>query len=646
MSDVWLRREDLNDDAERQLWDWQRDKVASMEPLRIGSPDSESASSWGVGRLIRGHLIRQILLGYGPNTKPCIVRIEGARIVGSLRLEHANLVCPLDLTGCYFDEIINLEQTRAPAIFFKGCTIPNGVEADQIHTQNNFEIENCKVNGGIRLRAARIRGQFIMNSSRVRHESEVCLSALGMTALQGAFFKDFVAEGKVALTGATFGRVLDMQRAQLTKSPDGRALNARRITVAGAVKMSGGFVAEGGVDLTGSDIKGDANLAGGRFIRNGAAGPEERVIDLTRAFIGQNAYFNGGFHASGTVCLLDAQIKGSLRCEGGLFENPNDTAISAAGVTVERDVNLTKPSTDQAREDVRGFAADGLTDFSGARISGKMDCSGGTFNNPQRVALNISGITAGSLVFGKEFRASGTLDLHRARVIGVLKAGAAVQASQVQLKGLTYGSFEDEMPLRQRLEWLRSAQRPFEPQVYRQLASFYRTLGDDKSAKMVLVAGRGAHFSTKNKAIQALAWLFKKSVGYGYYPSLVLVWLSALEITGGCLFSTLRNDLLLAPIYIDSDASSPGHPLGTITGSGHVTEHGYPAYQPWLYTLDLLLPVVDLRQSEIWIPHRAAEWCSMAFIVSGWALATTLVIGLGSVFTREREESMISIPRG
>jgi hypothetical protein len=267
-----------------------------------------------------------------------------------------------------------------------------------------------------------------------------------------------------------------------------------------------------------------------------------------------------------------------------------------------------------------------------------MDLSGGSFTSDQGSALDVSGLTAGSLTFGNEFRVTGALDLKRVRVLGKFSVGSATHASQVQLKGLTYRSFEDVLDLKSRLEWLKGAQTPFEPQVYRQLASYYKTSGDTSGAKRVLIAGRDARYSTRHWSVRALAWLFKQSVGYGYRPQLVLCWLACLEVIGGILFSILRGEMLLAPTYIFESATD-SHPKGSITGAYDIIIPGYPAFQPWLYTLDLLMPVVDFRQSDFWVPHRAAEWFSTAFIISGWALATALVIGLGSVFTREREDS-------
>ncbi|WP_406273633.1 hypothetical protein OHT93_25975 [Streptomyces sp. NBC_00191] len=640
----WFERTDLVSEAERKLWDAQLDQPRQLNPVYIGPPDPASGAAWELDRQIRAGLIRQILLGRGPDPNPCVLRLEGARITEELSLEASRLACPLDLRGCYFDERISFEQTRAPAIYLTNCNIPNGISADQVCTLNSFELSGSEIRNGVTMLAARIGGQLLMTSTKIFKEDGVSLSAQGLTVQKGAVFRSFVSEGKVVFTGSTFGRGLNMGAAKLTKSNDGFALDAHRLNVKGSLYLKNGFRAEGEVDLTGTRVQGVLRFTGGRFERSGAQVSRNRVLGLARVIVEQNAYLDREFYANGTVHLLDAQIGGSLRCQGGTFTNDTDTAIYAAGITVGRDVELSKANAEQG-EDPRGFSADGKVVLSDAKIGGKLDCSGGSFKNEQSIAIDAKGLTAGSVIFSDQSRLDGTVDLRRVQVSGRLQAGICLQASQVRLKGLTYASLGDEAPdLKKRLQWLRG--KEYIPQVYRQLASVYQSQGDKGDAKRILVAGESAQFRKRAWPIKVLGWIFRGTVGYGYYPALVLVWLVGLEVVGGVLFSFLRSDMLLAPIYINpfTDRADFHHPLGSITGAHGETDHGYPAYQPWLYTLDLLLPVVNLRQSDIWIPHRAAEWCSIIFIIAGWALATALVVGLGSMFTRDRQDPNTSIP--
>ncbi|GAA2271994.1 MULTISPECIES: hypothetical protein [Kitasatospora] len=100
----------------------------------------------------------------------------------------------------------------------------------------------------------------------------------------------------------------------------------------------------------------------------------------------------------------------------------------------------------------------------------------------------------------------------------------------------------------------------------------------------------------------------RATVNYGFSPIRVLFALGLLEVAGGVLFSMLRDD-----IHLTSTAAS-----------------AHQVFQPWLYTLDLLLPVVNLHQRDLVVAHSAAMWCSTGFTIVGWALGTALVVGVGS----------------
>ena len=102
-------------------------------------------------------------------------------------------------------------------------------------------------------------------------------------------------------------------------------------------------------------------------------------------------------------------------------------------------------------------------------------------------------------------------------------------------------------------------------------------------------------------------------VGYSYRTWLAAVWLVALLALGTVLFGNVyRADL--AP------ANKPDV---------------QPPFQPFLYTLDLLLPVASLHIHDAWIAHGAAQWWSVFFIVMGWILATAIVLSLTGLIKRD-----------
>jgi hypothetical protein len=62
------------------------------------------------------------------------------------------------------------------------------------------------------------------------------------------------------------------------------------------------------------------------------------------------------------------------------------------------------------------------------------------------------------------------------------------------------------------------------------------------------------------------------------------------------------------------------------------TQH--PHYQPVLYAADLLIPLANLGQSDLWAPAGAAQWVAAALVALGWILATAVVAWITRALTR------------
>ncbi|MFD3740529.1 MULTISPECIES: hypothetical protein [unclassified Streptomyces] len=81
------------------------------------------------------------------------------------------------------------------------------------------------------------------------------------------------------------------------------------------------------------------------------------------------------------------------------------------------------------------------------------------------------------------------------------------------------------------------------------------------------------------------------------------VWLLALTLLGTVAFSTHT------PIRVKEDEGSP--------------------FQPFVYTLDLLIPIGDLGQRTGWYWSDASvQWLAYLLIAFGWVLTTALVAGV------------------
>jgi hypothetical protein len=62
---------------------------------------------------------------------------------------------------------------------------------------------------------------------------------------------------------------------------------------------------------------------------------------------------------------------------------------------------------------------------------------------------------------------------------------------------------------------------------------------------------------------------------------------------------------------------------------------GQPAFHALPYTLDLLLPVANLKQRDAFIPDGYAFWWVLGLTLTGWLLAAVVLAGLSGVFKRD-----------
>ncbi len=97
-------------------------------------------------------------------------------------------------------------------------------------------------------------------------------------------------------------------------------------------------------------------------------------------------------------------------------------------------------------------------------------------------------------------------------------------------------------------------------------------------------------------------------MAYGYRPGRAAMWMAVLWAAGALLFAQ--------------------HDAKAIKADEH------PEWNPPLYALDLLLPVIDLGQEGQWMMTGYWQWGSAALVLLGWILATTVAAGASRLLRR------------
>lgn len=402
-------------------------------------------------------------------------------------------------------------------------------------------------------------------------------------------------------------------------------------------------------------------------------------IKADRLHLRENIHLRGGFHATGEVRLLGAEIGGNLDCDKGTFNNKGRFALSADRVVVGGSVFL------RAK-----FNATGAVRMPGAEIGGNLECDKGTFSNVGGYALNASN----AHIPGALFWRGGTNVVGQVELSGVSCASLNDDWSDwpeavgsLSLNGFTYRSIDGPgvVDAETRLKWLAldDVSGGFRPQPYQQLAKVLREMGHDEDARRVMVekerlqrADRLARLKKRLDDLQPtvrmpddqrvaqttrvdrhqlkfdLWWspkwnfLFRRLVGYGYYPFNSFWAGLGLFLFAAALFSATWHSGAFAPNSPVVLVSEEWETVATLPNPAVEWEAGpgrdYETFNAFAYAFDTVIPLIDLGQETAWAPSTSrgpvgwiAWWAKWIFKVAGWIITALGAAALTGIIRRD-----------
>jgi hypothetical protein len=410
----------------------------------------------------------------------------------------------------------------------------------------------------------------------------------------------FQAKGTVRLPGATIGGNLECDGATF-RNPDGNALTADGMQVTGSVFLRNRFHAEGTVRLNNVTIGSTLDCDGATFHN-----PDGNALTADGMQVTGGVFFRNQFQAEGEVLLLDVTIGGALSCIGGSFRNPNGDALSADRIQVDGSVFL----SDQ-------FQAEGTVRLPSARIGSQLSCRRGTFRNPDGCALFGKGLVVDrELVWHGVSDVNGELSLVGAHLRALTDDVQSWQFADMtyNLQGLRIDRFigsEADWTWRQRKDWLDAADYSG-PGPYEMVARWYRSVGKDRHARHLDISGQDARRDTLPSWRKPFHWSWRQLAGYGYQPWRTVVFLLVAFYLFGLLVFSRFAEMTLArkpEVY---------------------------AFNRWVYTADVVVPLVDLRQASQWAPtDTLGLWTMWGLIVAGWGLSLALVAAVSGLYTKD-----------
>lgn len=313
-----------------------------------------------------------------------------------------------------------------------------------------------------------------------------------------------------------------------------------------------------------------------------------------------------GAEITGELDLSYAQLDCPLILDDCTFEQ---TPVLAWATTRMLCVNGAKlPGLDLSYARVGGdlslrSAECGRLALTGTQVTGGIDLTGALLTGEPE-SLDGYELSAQELVLRPRTVIPGSIDLSYARLRRLID-DPATWPRRLVLNGLVYDSVDPALPVEDRVGWLARTDGYAAP-PYEQLAGAYRRLGYEREVREVLISRERRHRAMRPVYLRGWSYLQDWTVGYGYRPLRALWWLAAAVLIGTAVFWFQH----------------PGH-----APSASPRLH----FNPFVYSVDLLIPVINLGQRTGFQPTGWEQWVATSLVALGWILTTTIASGISRV---------------
>ena len=403
--------------------------------------------------------------------------------------------------------------------------------------------------------------------------------------------------------------------------------------VRGNVVLASGYRASSEVDLDTATIDGDLDCSEGNFRHAEHPDPMDPMNTALAAYIinvrGNVYLFNARF--DGALMLGGSTIGSDLHCDSGRFINPGNFAIFAEGASIGGVVYLSKWNN------LNDFEANGMVDFRVDSIGNGVIVENAKFLGARG---EQHGFLGGGMSVKRAFtwrnvtlQNGATLDLSGASVEWLLDEEKSWPApGDLKIDGFQYTGLNSPLDVKSRLKWLRLQPPGLHVQPYRELAKFYSDSGDDVSALQVLVAKEDARYLQYGWLGRVGGSFLKATIGYGHRPLLTVLWSIAVVLLGWLVITLGMRAGVMRQTWPEASPEARAGP--------------YEKLHPFLYSLDVFLPFVNLNQRSYWWPdaeasgdfavlHRTVRLRGSTLryylwlqILAGWLLSAIFVAGV------------------
>lgn len=590
------------------------------------------------------------------------------------------------------------DGTIEGSLVFTGSTVENpaskAIRADRLSVQGAVIAYRLRALGEIRVPGMRTGGNVNLSGAVLVNPGGLTVNGNGLHVGGNLLCETdvttaqrFYSEGRLFLPSARVDSDMVLRGAEL--HPGGiiaadaddlddphfdptAALYADRMRVGGNVELDNGMRSFGTLRMLNAFIGGSLQLSGSEVkVPRGMHRPwQDRALHLD------------GTEVSGDLDARLLRITGQARMAdmviGGDVLAPDATLVHPM-----RDVFTARRSKIGGNLSLAGSQLQGTLQLQGVEVGGNVDLRGCEFTSARRSRARSSSVDIRTARIGRDFicakgehsdflaqggvsmdgaEVTRKVNFHEARLRSSLGSTAlyaqdvrtqdmilsvaAPPIGEINLRQASCTSFADnphfwsatgginledfrydalakplelkaDKELRTRLGWLYKAMRGrYRPGPYDQFATMLRASGNEEHAATVLIKKQKERYSALARGYRVLGpgvrvWSFlqRSMVGYGYRPTRALAWLLVCLFAGSVWFG-------LRP------------PLEEINSDDTLS------WNPVLFTVDLLVPIVDFGNKNRWQVIGVDQWISTGLIATGWVLATTIAAGVTRMLRR------------
>jgi len=451
-----------------------------------------------------------------------------------------------------------------------------------------------------------------------------------------------------------------------------------------------------------------------------------RAILATGLTVHATVRLDAGFHVRGILELINAKIEGDFNCNGGIFDFPGEETLYADGITISGAFFLEEARINGLLRLVQATIGQGLfANKTAFDLTGRFrDRLGAQSVSAEELGLDVCGVYASAAKIGGPFywRRIRKIDDpggYRRLLLSVLDATAETVEDdpaswelldQIDVRNCRYGSIADltgdtiwrvdlldrayaplnQFPrsravrrtaLRRNLVALRSslavlwssiwgrrrndrlayAILTFAPQPYIQLARVVHQTGYEAVASdiMVRMERNRTRYSGFGFWRQLGRWISDLLARYGFAPLRPVWFLLGWTVISAVVFEYAYANGRMVPTYEN---------LEKLSASNESSEQPRYGFNPVVYALDTLVPLIDLNQKKNWhvepllhmgkqaavlraeemrrqpasllgavsrlhysLPNDAVGWLVLFNTFFGWVLTTFLAAGVAGV---------------